>query len=129
MTGRLRLAFEEPVVREGLSSLMTDMEMPLVPVLVTMQRHGIKLDAAALREMSEDLREQMFTTEEELNKSIGHTVNINSPQQLSDLLFNEIGLPKTKRTKTGYSTDANSLEGLKGLHPVVDHILDYRQVS
>ena len=129
MTGRLRLAFEEPVAREGLSSLMTDMEMPLVPVLVTMQRHGIKLDSAALREMSEDLREQMFQTEEELYKSIGHTVNINSPQQLSDLLFNEIGLPKTKRTKTGYSTDANSLEGLKGLHPVVDQILDYRQVS
>ncbi|MCS5668904.1 MAG: DNA polymerase I, partial [Dehalococcoidia bacterium] len=129
MTGRLRLAFEEPVVREGLSSLMTDMEMPLVPVLVTMQRHGIKLDAAALREMSEDLREQMFQTEEELYKSIGHTVNINSPQQLSDVLFNEIGLPKTKRTRTGYSTDANSLEGLKGLHPVVDQILEYRQVS
>ena len=129
MTGRLRLAFEEPVVREGLSSLMTDMEMPLVPVLVIMQRHGIKLDAAALREMSEDLREQMFQTEEELYKSIGHTVNINSPQQLSDVLFNEIGLPKTKRTRTGYSTDANSLEGLKGLHPVVDQILEYRQVS
>ncbi|HIL30461.1 MAG TPA: DNA polymerase I [Dehalococcoidia bacterium] len=129
MTARLRLAFEEPVMREGLNSLMTDMEMPLVPVLVTMQRHGIMLDSAGLREMSEDLREQMFQTEEELYKSIGHTVNINSPQQLSDLLFNEIGLPKTKRTKTGYSTDANSLEGLKGLHPVVDQILEYRQVS
>ena len=129
MTERLRRAFEEPVVREGQSSLMTDMEMPLVPILVTMQRNGIKLDTAGLREMSEDLREQMFQTEEELYKSIGHTVNINSPQQLSDLLFNEIGLPKTKRTKTGYSTDANSLEGLKGLHPVVDQILEYRQVS
>ena len=129
VTGRLRSAFEDPVVREGMSSLMTDMEMPLVPVLVTMQRHGIKLDSAALREMAEDLREQMFSTEEELYKSIGHTVNINSPQQLSDLLFNELGLPKTKRTKTGYSTDANSLEGLKGLHPVVDQILEYRQVS
>jgi DNA polymerase-1 len=129
MTARLRLAFEEPVVREGLSYLMTDMEMPLVPILVTMQRHGIKLDSAGLREMSEDLREQLFQTEEELYKSIGHTVNINSPQQLSELLFNEIGLPKTKRTKTGYSTDANSLEGLKGLHPVVDQILEYRQVS
>ena len=129
MTARLRLAFEEPVVREGLSYLMTDMEMPLVPILVTMQRHGIKLDSAGLREMAEDLREQLFQTEEELYKSIGHTVNINSPQQLSELLFNEIGLPKTKRTKTGYSTDANSLEGLKGLHPVVDQILEYRQVS
>ena len=112
-----------------MSSLMNDIEMPLVPILVTMQRNGIKLDTAGLREMSEDLREQMYQTEEELYKSIGHTVNINSPQQLSDLLFNEIGLPKTKRTKTGYSTDANSLEGLKGLHPVVDQILEYRQVS
>ena len=129
VTGRLRLAFESSVIREEMSSLMSDMEMPLVPVLVTMQRHGIKLDTAVLREMSEDLREQMFQTEEELYKSIGHTVNINSPQQLSDLLFNEIGLPKTKRTKTGYSTDANSLEGLKGLHPVVDQILNYRQIS
>ena len=59
---------------------------------------------------------------------VGHVLNINSPQQLSDLLFNELTLPKTKRTKTGYSTDANSLEGLKGLHPVVDKILDYRQL-
>ena len=129
MTGRLRQAFEEPIAREGLSSLMTDMEMPLVPVLVTMQRHGIKLDSAVLREMSEDLRQQMFQVEESLYQSIGHTVNINSPQQLSDLLFQEIGLPKTKRTKTGYSTDANSLEALKGLHPVVDQILEYRQVT
>ncbi|MCH8297388.1 MAG: DNA polymerase I [Chloroflexi bacterium] len=129
MTGRLRQAFEEPIVRDGLESLMTDMEMPLVPVLVTMQRNGIKLDSAVLREMSEDLRQQMFQVEESLYLSIGHTVNINSPLQLSDLLFKEIGLPKTKRTKTGYSTDANSLEGLKGLHPVVDHILEYRQVS
>ena len=129
MTERLRQAFDEPIQRDGLGSLMADLEMPLVPVLVTMQRHGIKLDSAVLREMSEDLRQQMFKTEESLYQSIGHTVNINSPQQLSDLLFKEIGLPKTKRTKTGYSTDANSLEGLKGLHPVVDQILEYRQVS
>ncbi|NQW23106.1 MAG: DNA polymerase I [SAR202 cluster bacterium] len=129
MTGRLRQAFEEPIVRDGLSSLMTDLEMPLVPVLVTMQRHGIKLDSAILREMSADLSQQMYQVEESLYQSIGHTVNINSPLQLSDLLFKEIGLPKTKRTKTGYSTDANSLEGLKGLHPVVDQILEYRQVS
>ena len=129
MTERLRRAFDEPIERDGLGSLMTDMEMPLVPVLVTMQRHGIKLDSAVLREMSEDLRQQMFQVEESLYQSIGHTVNINSPLQLSDLLFKELGLPKTKRTKTGYSTDANSLEALKGLHPVVDQILEYRQVS
>jgi DNA polymerase-1 len=129
ITGRLRDAFEPQLTQQGFTSLLTEMEMPLVPVLVSMQRHGIKLDAGALHEMSRDLNQQMRQVEVDLYNSIGHTVNINSPQQLSDLLFNELGLPRTKRTKTGYSTDANSLEGLKGLHPVVDNILEYRQIS
>jgi DNA polymerase-1 len=129
MTGRLRGVLEGQVEGLGLTGLMADMEMPLVPVLVNMQRHGIKMDAGALHEMSRDLQETMSKVEVDLYESIGHTVNINSPQQLSDLLFNELGLPRTKRTKTGYSTDANSLEGLKGLHPVVDNILEYRQIS
>jgi len=129
MTGRLRGVLEEQVEGQGLTGLMADMEMPLVPVLVNMQRHGIKMDAGALHEMSRDLQETMSKVEVDLYESIGHTVNINSPQQLSDLLFNELGLPRTNRTKTGYSTDANSLEGLKGLHPVVDNILEYRQIS
>ena len=129
MTGRLRQALEGPLAKQGLTHLLTDMEIPLVPVLVTMQRHGIKLDAGALHEMSRDLNQQMQQVETDLYQSIGHTVNINSPQQLSDVLFQELGLPRTKRTKTGYSTDANSLEGLKGLHPVVDQILEYRQIS
>ncbi|MCI0877260.1 MAG: DNA polymerase I [Chloroflexi bacterium] len=129
MTGRLRATLEPQVTNQDLTHLMTDMELPLVPVLVTMQRHGIKLDSGALHEMSRDLTQQMGQVEVDLYESIGHTVNINSPQQLSDLLFNELGLPRTKRTKTGYSTDANSLESLKGLHPVVDNILEYRQIS
>ena len=129
MTGRLRATLEPQVADQDLTHLMTDMELPLVPVLVTMQRHGIKLDSGALHEMSRDLTQQMGQVEVDLYESIGHTVNINSPQQLSDLLFNELGLPRTKRTKTGYSTDANSLESLKGLHPVVDNILEFRQIS
>ena len=129
MTGRLREALEGPLGKQGLTHLLTDMEMPLVPVLVIMQRHGIKLDSGALHEMSRDLNQQMQQVETDLYQSIGHTVNINSPQQLGDVLFKELGLPRTKRTKTGYSTDANSLEGLKGLHPVVDQILEYRQIS
>ena len=129
MTARLRDRLEPQIVGQNLSSLMQDIEIPLVPVLVQMQRQGIKLDEGMLHEMSRDLNEHMHRTEMELYQSIGHTVNINSPQQLSDLLFNELGLPKTRRTKTGYSTDANSLEGMKGLHPVVDKILEYRQVS
>ena len=115
--------------RDNLRGLMDDTELALLPVLVTMQRHGIKMDAGVLHEMSADLYRQMAEIENDIYQSIGHTVNINSPQQLSALLFQELGLPKTKRTKTGYSTDANALEGLKGIHPVVDQILEYRQVS
>ncbi|HZA21160.1 MAG TPA: DNA polymerase I [Dehalococcoidia bacterium] len=129
MTGRLRPIMEEQLSKYSLKYLLTDMEMPLVPVLVEMQRHGIKVDEGALHEMSRDLNHQMGQTERELYETIGHTVNINSPQQLSDLLFKELGLPRTRRTKTGYSTDANSLEALSGLHPVVDKILEYRQIS
>ena len=129
MTGRLRGTLSGQLDNLGLRPLLEDLEMPLVPVIVTMQSHGIKVDAGALHEMSRDLNHQMQQVEQALYDSIGHTVNINSPQQLSDLLFKELGLPRTKRTKTGYSTDANSLEGLKGLHPVVDNILEYRQIS
>ena len=129
MTGRLRATLSAEVDNQGLRPLLDDLEMPLVPVLVTMQSHGIKVDAGALHEMSRDLNQQMQQVEQALYESIGHTVNINSPPQLSDLLFKELGLPRTKRTKTGYSTDANSLDGLKGLHPVVDNILEYRQIS
>jgi DNA polymerase I len=87
------------------------------------------VDEGVLHEMSRDLNQQMHQAELELYETIGHTVNINSPLQLSDLLFKELGLPRTKRTKTGYSTDANSLEALRGLHPVVDKILEYRQIA
>jgi DNA polymerase-1 len=129
LTGQLRTRFSDQLDNLGLTHLLTDIEMPLVPVLVEMQQHGIKVDEGILHEMARDLNQQMSQTEVDLYESIGHTVNINSPQQLSDLLFKELGLPHTKRTKTGYSTDANSLEGLKGHHPVVDKILDYRQIA
>ena len=136
MTGRLRRELESQLSKEGLTSLLHDMEMPLTPVLVTMQRHGIKLDAGALHEMSRDLNQQLQQVQMDLYREIGHAINLNSPQQLSQVLFQELDLPKTKRTKTGYSTDANSLESLRGLHQldsrqkaVVDQILEYRQIS
>ena len=129
MTLRLRGQFEPQLEREGLRRLMDETEMALLPVLVTMQRNGIKLDAGVLHEMSADMYRQLSEIENDIYQSIGHTVNINSPQQLSALLFQELGLPSSKRTKTGYSTDANALESLKGMHPVVDQILEYRQVS
>ncbi len=128
-TLRLRQQFDPLLERQGLEGLMADVELPLVPVLVEMQRAGVRLDSGILHEMSRDLKEQLDQIETDLYGDIGHSVNINSPKQLSDLLFGELGLPKTRRTKSGYSTDANALESLKGMHPVVDRILDYRQVS
>ncbi len=128
-TLQLRRQFEPPLEVQGLTDLFSDVELPLVPVLVEMQRAGVRLDAGILHEMSRDLNEQLGQIQAELFADIGHEVNTNSPKQLSDLLFGELGLPKTRRTRSGYSTDANALEGLKGLHPVVDRILDYRQVS
>ena len=146
MTGRLRSVFEPQVNNQGLAHLMSDMELPLVPVLVDMQRQGIKLDTGVLHEMSRDLSEQIQQVEEEFRQTIkekvgGLSVNINSPQQLSDLLFQTLGLPRTRRTKTGYSTDANALQDLKsrltdadinasveGIQ-VVDQILEYRQIA
>ena len=146
MTGRLRSILEEQLKNEGLDHLSSDLELPLVPVLLDMQRHGIKLDAGVLHEMSGDLNQKMQQVEEEFKQTIkekvgGLPVNINSPQQLSDLLFQKLALPRTRRTKTGYSTDANALEDLKsrltdadinasieGIQ-VVDQILEYRQLS
>ena len=130
VTGRLR-GVQEPELRdEGMWELFSDVEVALVPVLVTMQRNGIKLDAGSLHEMSRDLNAQLAQVTRQIYDSVGHEVNIDSPQQLSFLLFNELGLAKTKRTKTGsYSTDANALEALRGVHPVVDGILEYRQLS
>ncbi len=125
----LREQFEPLLEQRGFNDLMSDVEMPLIPVLVDMQRAGVRLDSGILHEMSRDLKEQLDQVEADLYADIGHSVNINSPKQLSDLLFGELGLPKTRRTKSGYSTDANALESLKGMHPVVDRILDYRQVA
>ena len=130
ITWRLREIFEPQLDRQELRGLMDDTELALLPVLVRMQRHGIRMDSGVLHEMSADMFKQMGEIETGIYDSVGHQVNLNSPAQLSDLLFKELGLPRTKRTKTGhYSTDANSLESLKGIHPVVDQILEYRQVA
>ena len=127
--GRLRPILEKDLRDNGFWDLYEKVEMPLVEVLVVMQRNGITLDGERLREMSLGLTRRIGELEAAIHQDVGHAFKINSPQQLSEVLFNEQGLPKTKRTKTGYSTDANSLEALKGSHPVIEKILDYRQVT
>ena len=130
MTERLRELLEgELRPQERLWELFTTVEMPLVPVLMRMERHGVALDLPLLRSMSQELGQELGRLEGEVYNAVGHQFNINSPSQLGDVLFKELRLSGGKRTKTGYSTDASVLEGLQGAHPVIELILSYRELA
>lgn len=132
MTTRLVEPLTEELKDRGLWSLFTEVEMPLVPVLTDMERAGIRLDAAVLREMSQDLDERLRDIEREIQDLVGYNFNINSTQQLSDALFIKLALPTEglKKTKSGrFSTAAGVLERLRGQHQVVDMILEQRQLA
>jgi DNA polymerase-1 len=120
---------EAELQKQGLWQLFTEVEMALVPVLVAMEKDGILLDTDLLREMSLELGQQLLRLEKEIYGSVGHQFNINSPQQLGRVLFEDLRLPQSRRTKTGYSTEASVMEALRGVHPVIEFILEYRQLS
>ena len=109
--------------------LFDDVEMPLMCVLARMELTGVAVDAKQLVEMSREMGDELRGIEKEIYATVGHEFNIGSPQQLSQVLFEELGLPKTRRTKLGYTTDAVSMDALRGVHPVVDLIMRYRGVS
>jgi DNA polymerase-1 len=129
MTWQLAELLGPELRRSGLWQLFVGVEMPLVPVLIEMERNGIALDTELLRQMSRGLGEQLLKLEAEIYASAGHQFNINSPRQLGDVLFEEMSLPSGRKTKTGYSTDASILEGLRGTHPIIEFVLDYRQFA
>ncbi len=127
MTLRLKALLEPELRREDQYGLFADVEMPLVPVLVRMEQAGVKLDEQRLGEMAAHMEQQLRKLETEVYNQAGHQFNLNSPKQLGDVLFAEMKLGKSKKTRTGYSTEASILEGLRGVHPIIDKILDYRQ--
>ena len=129
MTLRLAELLDAELQQQELWQLFSEVEMPLVPVLVSMGRSGVALDTDLLRQMSHRLGKRLLTLEAEIYTNVGHRFNINSPQQLSSVLFEELKLPPGRRTKGGYSTGASVLEELDGEHPVIELILDYRQLS
>ncbi|MEA3337991.1 MAG: DNA polymerase I [Chloroflexota bacterium] len=132
MTWQLVSILREELEALALTDLFRNLEMPLVPVLVDMQAAGIGLDADYLHEMSNRLRKRLVEIEEQIHQLVGYRFNINSTQQLSDVLFGTLGLPTRglKRTKSGhYSTAAGVLEGFRGQHPVIDLILEQRQLT
>lgn len=132
MTTRLVEGLAAELKERGLWSLFSQVEMPLVPVLTDMERTGIRLDVAVLREMSGQLDQRLREIEREIQDSVGYNFNVNSTQQLSDALFIKLALPTEglKKNKSGhYSTAADVLEGLRGRHEVINMILEQRQLT
>jgi DNA polymerase-1 len=113
----------------GLDPLYRDMELPLSHVLAHIECRGIKLDTDRLREIGLEVGTQLAALETEIHTLAGLPFNINSPKQLADVLFGKLALPVVRKTKTGPSTDADTLEELAALHPVPAKIVDYRVLS
>jgi DNA polymerase I len=114
-----------------LYKLLLEIEQPLEPALSEMEWQGIRINQTYLQELSQQLEQRLQTIEKEARDAAGEPFNLGSPKQLSQLLFETLGLDtkKTRKTKTGYSTDATVLEKLQGDHPVIDAILEYRTLS
>ena len=129
ITFRLYELFKKELKKEGLEKVAYEIEFPLVSVLEDMERAGVKIDVKSLNQFSKDLEILLDNYTNKIYELAGEQFNVNSTQQLQKVLFEKLNLAKTKKTKTGYSTDARSLESLKGEHEIIDIILDYRQVS
>jgi DNA polymerase-1 len=128
-TYRLRVLLEAELRDQELWDLFTGVEMPLLPVLLRMESNGVALDTSRLREMSWGMGEKLAKLEDEIYSSVGQRFNINSTQQLGVVLFDKLNLPPAKKTKSGYSTGAEVLEGLRGAHPVIELLLEFRQLT
>ncbi len=120
---------KEKIKENNQEKLCYEIEMPLIEVLAGMQREGVLVDKAALEDFGKELSEKIERLTEDIYGYAGKEFNLNSPKQLGEILFAEMGLPHGKKTKTGYSTGAEILEKLKDVHPIIDCILEYRQVA
>ena len=128
-TDRLAAPLREALAAQGLADLHDDVEAPLVRVLAHMEHVGIGVDPDALARIRDELAAETDEMRTAVIDAAGREFNVNSPKQLREILFDELGLTPLKRTKTGYSTDAQSLERLRGAHPIVEHLLDYRELE
>jgi DNA polymerase-1 len=120
---------DQELQEAGLDSLMFDLEMPLAGVLAKMEMRGVLVNRDRLDELGVELKQSMDLLQEEIYELAGVPFNINSPKQLGEILFDKLGLPVIKKTKTGYSTSADVLEKLAPQHEIVEKILHYRQVG
>ena len=126
----LEQAMRERVLADGLEKILFEIELPLLPLLARIEKAGFKIKPQGMREFSSALEALAGELAERIYVQAGHEFNLNSPKQLAQVLFEEMGLSaKKKRTKTGYSTDAETLEELRSVAPIVEDILEYRQVT
>ncbi len=122
----VREPLEQRLVSDGLDRLYAEMELPLIAVLARMEATGVALDLDALAALAKEFAAEISRLEAEIYVDVGHEFNLGSPKQLEQVLFFELNLPKGKRTKTGYSTDASVLEDLRPAHPMIDKLLEWR---
>jgi DNA polymerase-1 len=130
-TAELADALDADLQQRGAAQLLADVELPLVGVLARMERAGIAADTHHFADMSASLGGEVKAAEQAAFTIIGHEFNLGSPKQLQEVLFTELGLPKTKRIKTGYTTDSEALTSLLAQtgHPVLEHLLRHRDVA
>jgi DNA polymerase-1 len=125
----LRPRLEAEMRNLGVDYLFHEIELPLAGVLADMETEGVAIDVPYLKQMQDELGAQLAAIETEVEEVAGQKFNLNAPQQLAKVLFEDLRLPVGKRTKTGYSTDADTLETLREKHPIIGLILEHRQLS
>ena len=126
---QLRSVLDEQLKQQGMEKLYYEIELPLCPVLYRMERQGIAIDRQQLEQFGEMLAQRISDCETLIFGYSEEPFNINSTRQLGELLFDKLGLPPVKKTKTGYSTNADVLEKLKNKHPIIPAIMDYRMLT
>lgn len=126
---QLRQVLQQKMQEDGVLELYQTVELPLCPVLAAMEQTGIMVDRSALTAFGEMLRGRIADNEKAVFSYAGEEFNLNSTKKLGEVLFEKLGLPPVKKTKTGYSTNADVLEKLKGYHPIIPAIMDYRMLS
>lgn len=129
LVSRLAPVLAVKLEEEELAGIYVDIELPLSPVLARMQQEGVQLDCGYLRELSVGLNDQIRALEQEIYQLAGSEFNIGSPKQLAVVLFQTLELPAGKRTKTGWSTDAETLEGLADSYEVAAKVLQWRELT
>jgi DNA polymerase-1 len=126
---RLIGPLSDALAARGLSKLYDEIEIPLVRVLARMEAMGVAVDAEVLADLNKQMIDEVEQLRIEICKDAGEEFNVNSTPKLREILFDRLGLTPQKRTKTGFSTDAASLEKLLGQHPIIEHLLRYREVE